>query len=144
MEKKMTKKEMFGVILDMIGCDTVNEALEDAGFDLDAIATFAHNEIALLDKKSASKKAKAMSETELANFETCKELVSDKALKVSEIISQGTWVGEIPSTPKVTAWLKKLGATRIADGKNVTFTLAQPVTVAVELETETDTEEVSE
>ena len=106
------------------------------------IVAFCDNEIALLEKKSASKKAKAMSDTELANFETCRELISDKALKVSEIISQGTWVGEIPSTPKVTAWLKKLGATRMAEGKNVTFTLAEPLTVAVELEA--DTEEVSE
>lgn len=131
MEKKMTKKEMFSMIKTILA-------------DNADVVAFCDNEIALLDKKSANKKAKAMSETELANFETCKELIADKALKVSEIISQGTWVGEIPSTPKVTAWLKKLGATRMADGKNVTFTLAQPVTVAVELETETDTEEVSE
>jgi hypothetical protein len=131
MEKKMTKKEMFSMIKDILA-------------DNAEVVAFCDNEIALLDKKSASKKAKAMSDTELANFETCRELISDKALKVSEIISQGAWVGEIPSTPKVTAWLKKLGATRMAEGKNVTFTLAQPVTVAVELETETDTEEVSE
>ena len=131
MEKKMTKKEMFSMIKGILA-------------DNAEVVAFCDNEIALLDKKSASKKAKAMSDTELANFETCRELISDKALKVSEIISQGAWVGEIPSTPKVTAWLKKLGATRMAEGKNVTFTLAQPVIVEVELETETDTEEVSE
>lgn len=131
MEKKMTKKEMFSMIKAILA-------------DNAEVVAFCDNEIALLDKKSASKKAKAMSDTELANFETCRELISDKALKVSEIISQGAWVGEIPSTPKVTAWLKKLGATRMAEGKNVTFTLAQPVVVEVELETETDTEEVSE
>lgn len=131
MEKKMTKKEMFSMIKGLLA-------------DNEDVVAFCDNEIALLDKKSASKKAKAMSEDEVANFETCRELIADKALKVSEIISQGAWVGEIPSTPKVTAWLKKLGATRMAEGKNVTFTLAQPVVVEVELETETDTEEVSE
>ena len=126
MEKKMTKKEMFAMIM----AETENAEIK----------AFCENEIALLNKKSASKKAKALTEDEVANIETVRGLIADKALKVSEIINQGEWVGEMPSTPKVTAWLKKLGATRVVEGKNVTFTLAEPLAVAVELETE----EVSE
>ena len=126
MEKKMTKKEMFAMIM----VETENAEIK----------AFCKNEIALLNKKSASKKAKALTEDEVANIETVRGLIADRALKVSEIINQGEWVGEMPSTPKVTAWLKKLGATRVVEGKNVTFTLAEPLAVAVELETE----EVSE
>ena len=129
MEKKMTKKEMFSMIKGILA-------------DNAEVVAFCESEIALLEKKSASKKAKALSADELANIETVKGLIADKALKVSEIINQGSWVGEMPSTPKVTAWLKKLGATRISEGKNVTFTLAEELAVTVDLETET--EEVSE
>lgn len=115
MEKKITKKEMFGMI---------REAVAD---NADMVA-FIDHEIELLDKKSAVKKKPTA--TQIANEsykETILSVLSSEGMTASEVLqSSDEFVGM--SNQKISALLKMLceegKAIKTVDKKKSYFTLA--------------------
>lgn len=132
MEKKMTEKELYGVIMGTMA-------------DNADVVEFCQKKIAQLEKKSANKKAKALSEQEVELIANIQALITDLevGMTVTDIVNKvEVPVGmERPSTPKVTSILKKLGATKTVEKGRPYFKIS---TVEV-AETETEVaDEVTE
>jgi hypothetical protein len=135
MEKKMTEKELYGVIMGTMA-------------DNADVVEFCQKKIAQLEKKSANKKAKALSEQEVELMANVQTLITDLkvGMTVTDIVNKVEVPAgmERPSTPKVTSILKKLGATKTVVKGRPYFKIST-VEVAVELdETETETEVADE
>ena len=133
MEKKMTEKELYGVIMGTMA-------------DNADVVEFCKKKIAQLEKKSANKKAKALSEQEVTLMANIQSLITglEKGMTVTDIVNKvevPTGM-ERPSTPKVTSILKKLGATKTVEKGRPYFRI-ETVEVAVELD-ETETEVADE
>ena len=132
MEKKMTEKELYGVIMGAMADNT-------------DVVEFCQKKIAQLEKKSANKKAKALSEQEVTLMANIQSLITglEKGMTVTDIVNKvEVPVGmERPSTPKVTSILKKLGAEKEVEKGRPYFKIS---TVEVD-ETETEVaDEVTE
>ena len=99
--EKMTKKTVYEKLLTFANGG-------DLGMDLEALATFAKNEIDLLDKKAAKAKeraaAKKAEQDELG--EIVKSLLTDEWQTVNDIFAQIE--GEDVSPSKITARMTKL------------------------------------
>ena len=112
MEKKMTKKDYFTMLLN------VKEVKANAD-----LVKFVEHELELLEKKSGSKK---QTETQKANVELMEEVKSvlatcEKAVTVSELMKVHEFIlpnGEVASNQKLSAMLKKM-----ADNKTVVRTV---------------------
>lgn len=132
MEKKMTEKELYGVIMDTMA-------------DNADVVEFCQKKIAQLEKKSANKKAKALSEQEVELIANIQSLITglEVGMTVTDIVNKVEVPAGMdrPSTPKVTSILKKLGATKKVEKGRPYFRIE---TVEVD-ETETEVaDEVTE
>ena len=114
MEKKITKKEMFTMIREVVA-------------DNADMVAFIDHELELLAKKSGSKKPTA---TQIANEglkDTILTVLSDEGKTVSEIIASDDALTGL-SNQKVSALLKQLvndgKAVKDADGKKSVFKIA--------------------
>ena len=101
---KTTQKEMFNAIIKALNG-------EDAGFTTDELVEFVEGRIAVLDKKSASRKTKVNEGDEALKAEIMEILSSGDRMTVSAIMSKSDAFAGL-SNQKVSALLRKL----IADG----------------------------
>lgn len=133
MEKKMTEKELYGVIMDTMA-------------DNADVVEFCQKKIAQLEKKSANKKAKALSEQEVELIANIQALITDLkvGMTVTDIVNKVEVPAgmERPSTPKVTSILKKLGATKTVVKGRPYFKIS--TVVVDETATEVDETEVAD
>lgn len=114
---KVTKVMKYNAIINALADNSVVE-IEGQSIDL---AEFARNEIALIQKKSASKVSKKVDNS--AEMEIVRNVLANGVeLSASEIALNGG----LKSTPKATAVLKAMGdeIVRTQKGKKVTFRLA--------------------
>ena len=111
-EKKITKKDMFTMIIEMT--HAVSEPLAVAGYDAQAIRDFANHEIALLDKKSEKAgSSKAKKENEEIMDALYLELVDlDKAVTISEFQKESEVAAQY-SNQKISALFKLMDGTRV-------------------------------
>ena len=146
---KITKKDMFAQIIEMIGCDTVNQAMVEAGYNCEAIVEFAEHEIELLAKKSGKTgKTKAQKENEVLV-----ELVYEALAEVGKpvTVSEFQAVSELAagySNQKLSAMLKKLvdslRVKKTVEGKKSYFSVPTLVTPDIEVEEDIEESEVEE
>lgn len=133
MEKKMTEKELYGVIMGTMA-------------DNADVVEFCQKKIAQLEKKSANKKAKALSEQEVELIANVQALITDLkvGMTVTDIVNKVEVPAgmERPSTPKVTSILKKLGATKTVVKGRPYFKIS--TVVVDETATEVDETEVAD
>lgn len=133
MEKKMTEKELYGVIMGTMADNT-------------DVVEFCQKKIAQLEKKSANKKAKALSEQEVELIANVQALITDLkvGMTVTDIVNKVEVPAgmERPSTPKVTSILKKLGATKTVEKGRPYFKIS--TVVVDETATEVDETEVAD
>ena len=128
MEKKMTKKDYFTMLLN------VKEVKENADLE-----KFVKHELELLEKKSGSKK---QTETQKANVELMRTVklalaTCEKAVTVSELMKHDMFKDTDYSNQKLSAMLKKLvdnkEVVKTVEKKKSYFSLA---TVGTETEVE--------
>lgn len=120
MEKKMTKKEMFGRLIEIV---------EGAGVtDTDVIVEFLNHEIELVSKKRSGQ-TKTQKENEVL-VETIYDALKDaeKAMTITELY-EVVKSDEIKSSQKVSALVKKLvdagRVVRTEDKKRAYFSIAE-------------------
>lgn len=118
--KKVTKKEMFGRLIEL--------AQENERTDL---VEFCEREIDLLNKKaSASGQSKTQAENEKIKVVIAEELARiARAVTISELIKESEILGQY-SNQKLSALLKQMvevdkTATKIVDKKKSLFTIAE-------------------
>ena len=103
---KTTQKEMFNAIIKALKG-------ENAGFTMDELIEFAEGRIAVLDKKSASRKTKVNEADEILKTEAFDTLAAmSEPSTVTALMNVNSYLGQ-ESNQKISAILRKL----VAEGK---------------------------
>lgn len=118
MEKKMTKKEMFGRLIEIVEGANIE--------DTDAVVEFLNHEIELVSKKRNGETKTQKANKELVEKIFDRMVEAGKAMTATEIFEATKDIEGITSAQKVTALIKKLkdaGRVTKSDDKKPLFSV---------------------